>query len=99
MHNEPSTGTTERTFIEAIAQRWVVTAVYNGAPLALAPHSLFARHGALFVSAVNMSKTRRDDEEQRLGIFKVTGLSEVVVTGESFDLAVADLQVGLRPND
>ncbi|MGX7953434.1 hypothetical protein ACWPM1_12850 [Tsuneonella sp. HG249] len=100
MHNgETRSTSTERTVIEAIVRRRVVTAVYNGTPLALSPHSMFARHGALFVSALNSSKARRVGEDPRLGVFKLAGLSEVVVTDEPFDLAGTDSEEVMRPDD
>ena len=59
---------------------------YNGQKLTLAPHALFARHGDLFVSAVNLTKSWRADEEKRLGYFKVAGLAGVEVTEDTFDV-------------
>jgi len=81
---EPET-TIERTFIEAIALRRVITATYNGCEMRLAPHQLFNRHGELFVGAFNTGKNRRDDDERRLGYFKLEGLSNVTATKDTFD--------------
>ena len=71
--------------LEAIARRLLVTATYNGQALTLAPHALFARHGDLFLSALNLGKARRADEEPRLGYFKVAGLAGVAVTQDPFE--------------
>ena len=71
--------------LEAIARRLLLTASYNGQKLTLAPHALFARHGDLFVTALNLSKAWRTDEERRLGYFKVAGLADVEVTQDTFD--------------
>ena len=71
--------------MEAIARRLTVTAQYNGAVIQLAPHMLFERHGDLFVSAFNMSKSWRSDEERRLGQFKLAGLASVTLGDEGFD--------------
>lgn len=60
--------------MEAIARRRTVVASYNGARMTLAPHLMFERHGDLFVSALNMSKGWRSEEEMRLGQFKLDGL-------------------------
>lgn len=75
----------ERTFIEAIALRRVITATYNGCEMKLAPHQLFNRHGELFVSAFNTGKNWRDYDERRLGYFKLVGLSNVTPTMDTFD--------------
>jgi hypothetical protein len=71
--------------MEAIARKRVVTARYNGAIIKLAPHLLFERHGDLFISALNLSKTWRSDDERRLGQFKLAGLGGAEVLDEPFD--------------
>jgi len=70
---------------EAIARKQAVTARYNGAAVKLAPHLIFARHGDLFISALNMGKEWRSEEERRLGQFKLAGLSAAEVLDETFD--------------
>ena len=86
MHNDTAPAPTpERTFIEAIALKRLVSAVYNGAGVLLAPHQLFERHGSTFVSALNTARTWRSDEEPRLGQFKLDGLTEVVLSEGSFE--------------
>jgi hypothetical protein len=71
--------------LEAVARRRVVTALYNGVTMKLAPHLLFERHGDLFVSAWNMTKNWRPEDEPKLGHFKLDGLAEVAVTEEPFE--------------
>ncbi|GAC1405896.1 MAG: hypothetical protein NVSMB69_05180 [Novosphingobium sp.] len=66
--------------LEAVARRRVVTALYNGVTMKLAPHLLFERHGDLFVSAWNMTKNARPENEPKLGHFKLGGLSDVALT-------------------
>jgi hypothetical protein len=51
----------------------------------LAPHLLFERHGDLFVSAWNMSKNWRPEDEPKLGHFKLGGLADVTLTDEEFE--------------
>ena len=81
-----STGSEPRlVLLEAIARRRVVTAQYNGVTMKLAPHLLFERHGDLFVSAWNMSKNARPDDEPKLGHFKLGGLAEVALTEDAFE--------------
>lgn len=71
--------------IEAIARKQAVAARYNGAMVKLAPHLIFERHGDLFISALNMSKEWRSDDERRLGQFKLNGLSAAELLDETFD--------------
>jgi hypothetical protein len=84
-HCSATAPTVERKFIEAIALKRPVSAIYNGAELLLLPHQLFARHGALFVSALNARRVWRSDEERRLGLYKLDGLSQVEVANDTFD--------------
>ena len=71
--------------IEAIARQQIVVTRYNGKQLHLAPHLLFERHGDLFVSALNLSKSWRDEGERRLGQFKLAGLRTAKLLDERFD--------------
>ncbi|HCF25422.1 MULTISPECIES: hypothetical protein [unclassified Novosphingobium] len=73
------------TLFEAISRKRIVEALYNGATIRLAPHLIFERHGDLFVSALNLGKTWRSDEEPRLGQFKLAGLNETVLQEDSFE--------------
>lgn len=70
--------------LEAIAKSVLLTARYNGQTLTLAPHALFARHGDLFVSALNLTKNWRSSDEMHLGYFKVAGLASIELTQEPF---------------
>ena len=71
--------------MEAIARKLIVTALYNGVVLKLAPHALFERHGELYVSALNLNKNWASEEDRRLGHFKLSGLSKMELTEEPFD--------------
>lgn len=71
--------------MQAIALRRMVTARYNGAELRLAPHMMFERRGGLFVSALNLDKNWRSDEDPRLGHFKLDGIGEAEVKEEGFE--------------
>ena len=71
--------------MEAIARRRRVTALYNGTRMTLAPHQMFERHGALFISALNLDKAWRSDDERRLGHFKLDGLGAAQVEDEEFE--------------
>ncbi len=83
----------------AIARQKAVAALYNGKLIKLAPHLLFERRGDLFVSALNMSKNWRMDEEQRLGQFKLAGLGEADVLEESFDPVASYDRAAPRSDD
>ncbi|MDZ3831038.1 MAG: hypothetical protein U0S50_04385 [Sphingopyxis sp.] len=75
---------TRLKLMEAIARRRTVTALYNGNVMELAPHLMFERHGHLFVSALNLSKNWRSDEDKRLGHFKLDGLAVSELREEEF---------------
>jgi hypothetical protein len=86
MHNtvEPPVPV-ERLLIQAIALKQMVGAIYNGGEVLLAPHQLFSRRGALFVSALNTRRNWRSDDEKRLGHYKLEGLSGVRLEDSSFE--------------
>jgi hypothetical protein len=75
----------ERLIIEAIVLKRAICAEYNGGEMLLAPHRMFSRHGELFVSALNLRKNWRSEEERRLGHFKLVGLSKTAITPEVFE--------------
>jgi hypothetical protein len=75
----------QRLVIEAIALKRAITAEYNGTEMLLAPHLLFSRHDDLFLSALNLRKTWRSEEEMRLGAFKLDGLSNIALTDDTFE--------------
>ena len=76
---------TRMKMMEAIARRRTVTARYNGNAMTLAPHQMFERHGDLFVSALNLSKSWRSAEDMRLGQFKLDGLGATELNEETFE--------------
>lgn len=73
------------TIMEGIARARLITAQYNGKVIRLAPHMLFERRGDLFVSALNVGKVWRNDEEPRLGQFKLAGLQTGKLVDEPFE--------------
>lgn len=73
------------TLMEAIARQRIVETRYNGERIRLAPHLLYERHGDLFISALNLGKNWRDDDERRLGQFKLAGLGGAELLDETFD--------------
>jgi len=73
------------TILEAIARKQAIRARYNGGEVILAPHLMYERHGDLFIGALNLGKTWRDDAERQLGQFKLRGLGDVALAGETFE--------------
>jgi hypothetical protein len=73
------------TLMEAIARQRIVETRYNGEQIRLAPHLLYERHGDLFIGALNLGKNWRDDDERRLGQFKLAGLGGAELLDETFD--------------
>lgn len=63
------------TLFEAIATKRCVVATYNGGEVVLAPHVAFVRHGDLYAGAVTIERDGRIPREEKLGIFKLDGLS------------------------
>ncbi len=84
-NNVESDNAPGRVFFEAIACKRVVVATYNGNEVRLAPHQLFSRHGDMFLTALNLSKNWRSEDEWRLGQFKLQGLSNVTLSDETFE--------------
>ena len=87
------------TIMEAIARKKAVSARYNGGEMILAPHLLFERHGDLFVSALNLSKVRRADDECQLGQFKLEGLAMMALTDVTFEPLATFQQAAPRSDD
>ena len=78
----------------AIQRRVRMAATYNKAEAVLAPHSLFERHGDLFVRAVTLEYDGRSPREPKLGTFKLAGLSSVRLLGRGF---ADDVFAAFRP--
>ncbi len=76
-----------RIFLEAIALKTSVEAVYNRMKLRLAPHILYTRHDELFVDAVTLERDGRPPREVKLGTFKLAGLREVALADQAFQPA------------
>lgn len=71
-------------FLEAIVKKQAVAALYNRVALTLAPQVLYTRHGDLHVDAITIERDGRPPKEQKLGTFKLSGLSAVRLTPRRF---------------
>lgn len=69
---------------QAMARRVCISALYNRGRATLAPHSMFERHGELYLRAVTVDFDGRKPKEPKLGIFKLAGLSDVALTRKLF---------------
>lgn len=74
----------------AITKRVLVTATYNRGRSTLAPHSIFTRHGELYLRAITVERDGRQPKEPKLGTFKLIGLSDVAATRRLFSRAMFD---------
>ena len=102
MHNEimsESSNDPRMVLFEAIARKRAVTAQYNGVQMRLAPHILFERRGDLFISALNLTKNWRSDDEKHLGHFKLDGLGETTLTEDGFDPLPSFEPAAPQPDD
>jgi hypothetical protein len=71
-------------FSEAISRRLLVAAVYNKAPVIMAPHILYTKHDEMFVDAVVIERDGKPPKEVKLGSFKLAGLTETTLTTRLF---------------
>ena len=71
-------------FLEAIVKQQAVAATYNRVEVIFAPHVLYTRHGDLHVDAVTIERDGKPPKEEKLGTFKLAGLSAVRITPRRF---------------
>lgn len=71
--------------MQAIATKKCVRVVYNRVEMKLAPHILYTRHDDMFLDAVALEKGGVLPREKKLGTFKLMGLSDLLLTEESFE--------------
>lgn len=72
------------TILEAIVRMRCVSATYNRTRMILAPHILYTRAGALYADAYIVSRENMLPKEEKIGTFKVDGLSELAITQRDF---------------
>ena len=74
-------------FLEAIVKKQAIAATYNRMLVTLAPHILYTRHGDLHVDAVTLERDGRPPREEKIGTFKLAGLSAVRLTPRRFPMS------------
>ncbi len=72
------------TILEAIVRQLCVSATYNRKRMILAPHIAYLRGGGLYVDAWIVSRENMLALEERIGTFKLDGLSELAITQRRF---------------
>ncbi|RYD58082.1 MAG: hypothetical protein EOP60_03505 [Sphingomonadales bacterium] len=80
---EGPTGPTA-TILEAIVRQLCVSATYNRKRMILAPHIAYLRAGGLYVDALVVSRENMLAREEKIGTFKIDGLSELLLTQRAF---------------
>jgi hypothetical protein len=70
---------------EAIVKRLAVAATYNRGEVTLAPHVIYTRHDELYVDAVTIERDGKPPREEKLGTFKLAGLSPLRLTARRFE--------------
>lgn len=83
----------------AIGQRVVVGARYNDKTIELWPHQLIERHGATYLRAVNPAKSRLRDDPATLGLFHLSGLSDLALKQAQFEPLPPDAIAPAREGD
>lgn len=73
-----------KIILEAIALKRCIDVTYNRMRMKLAPHILYTRHDDLFTDAVTIEREGRAFTEIKLGTFKLAGLKDGAVTGQTF---------------
>ena len=73
---------------EAIATRKAVKASYNRGTVTLAPHILYMRNDALHIDAVSIEREGQPPREEKLGTFKLDGLTDLTLTDREFGISL-----------
>ena len=76
---------TTPTVFEAIVKRLALAATYNRGEVTLAPHAIYTRHDEIYVDAVTIERDGKPPKEEKLGAFKLAGLSPLRLTARRFE--------------
>ena len=72
---------------EAIATRKAIRANYNRGVVTLAPHILYTRNDSPHIDAVTIERDGQPPREEKLGTFKLDGLTDIALTERTFDVS------------
>ncbi len=70
--------------LEGIVRQKCLSVTYNRTAMILAPHILYTRHDALHVDGVVVLKEGLPPREEKIGTFKLDGLTGMSVTDRDF---------------
>ena len=72
------------TIFEAIVKQVAVVATYNRGQVTLAPHAVYTRADEVYVDALTVERDGKPPKEEKIGTFKLAGLSGLRVTPRRF---------------
>jgi hypothetical protein len=72
------------TIFEAIVKQVAVSATYNRGEIVMAPYAVYTRAEEVYVDGVVMERDGAPPKEQKIGTFKLAGLSALRVTPRRF---------------
>ena len=72
------------TIFEAIVKQLAVAATYNRGEVTLAPHIIYTRHDEIYVDAVTLERDGKPPREEKIGAFKLAGLTGLRITPRRF---------------
>jgi hypothetical protein len=69
---------------EAVVKKQAIAATYNRGTVTLAPHIVYTKHGEIYVDAVTLERDGKPPKEEKIGAFKLAGLSGLRITPRRF---------------
>jgi hypothetical protein len=69
---------------EAVVKKQAIAATYNRGAVTLAPHIVYTKHGEIYVDAVTLERDGKPPKEEKVGAFKLAGLSGLRITPRRF---------------
>ncbi|KQT32426.1 hypothetical protein ASG29_11615 [Sphingomonas sp. Leaf412] len=69
---------------EAVVKKQTIAATYNRGTVTLAPHVVYTKHGEIYLDAVTLERDGKPPKEEKLGAFKLSGLSGLRITPRRF---------------
>lgn len=69
---------------EAVVKKQAIAASYNRGAVTLAPHVVYTKHGEIYVDAVTLERDGKPPKEEKVGAFKLAGLTGLRITPRRF---------------